>query len=126
MVGVNRVILAGNLARDPQMKETGNGRFMTTFPVAINKRWRTRSGESKSETTFFRIVVWNNTAEVCNRYLKKGRSVLVEGRLETRSYQNREGKTQYMTQVIGDQVTFLGKPEAESGHERAEEEPSII
>lgn len=126
MVGVNRVILAGNLARDPQMKETGNGRFMATFPVAVNKRWRTRSGESKSETAFFRIVVWNNTAEICNRYLKKGRSVLVEGRLEIRSYQNSEGKTQYMTQVIGDQITFLGKPEAGDKLEEAEGEPSII
>ncbi|MDD3145994.1 MAG: single-stranded DNA-binding protein [Candidatus Riflebacteria bacterium] len=126
MVGVNRVILAGNLARDPQMKETANGRFMATFPVAINKRWRTREGENKSETTFFRIVVWNNTAEICNRYLKKGRSVLVEGRLETRSYQNSEGKTQYMTQVIGDQVTFLGKPATDENQTRADDEPSII
>lgn len=77
MVSVNRVLIAGNLARDPQMKETSNGRSLATFPVAINKRWRTSSGEIKKETAFFRIIVWNGTAELCNRYLKKGRSVLV-------------------------------------------------
>lgn len=124
MVGINRVLLAGNLVRDPQMKETSNGRFMATFPVAINKRWRTSSGELKKETTFFRIVVWNNTAELCNRYLKKGRPVLVEGRLETRSFKNNEGKTQYLTQVVGDQVTFLGRPENDDNQH--EDGPSII
>ncbi|HNX74589.1 MAG TPA: single-stranded DNA-binding protein [Candidatus Rifleibacterium sp.] len=124
MVGINRVLLAGNLARDPQIKETGNGNRVATFSVAVNKRWRNSAGELKTDTTFFRIVVWNNTADICNRYLKKGRPVLVEGRLETRSYQNSEGKTQYMTQVVGDQVTFLGKPAGDEDH--AQDEPSII
>jgi len=124
MVGINRVVLAGNLARDPEMKETSNGRFIATFPVAVNKHWRTRSGEAKKETTFFRIVVWNGTAELCARYLRKGGSVLVEGRLETRSYQNSEGKTQYITQIVGDQVTFLSRPDNESHHN--DEDPSII
>ncbi|HNS08715.1 MAG TPA: single-stranded DNA-binding protein [Candidatus Ozemobacteraceae bacterium] len=124
MVSVNRVLIAGNLARDPQMKETSNGRSLATFPVAIDKRWRTSSGEMKKETAFFRIVVWNGTAELCNRYLKKGRSVLVEGRLETRSYQNSEGKTQYITQIVGDQITFLGRPENDD--HKTDEDPSII
>lgn len=124
MVGVNRVLLAGNLARDPQVKETGNGRRMATFPVAINKRWRNNAGELKTETAFFRIIVWNNTAEICSRYLKKGRPVLIEGRLEIRSFQNGEGKTQYITQIVGDQITFLGKPAKEEDQES--DEQSII
>jgi single-strand DNA-binding protein len=125
MVGINRVVLAGNLARDPEMKETSNGRFIATFPVAVNKHWRTKSGEARKETTFFRIVVWNGTAELCARYLRKGGSVLVEGRLETRSYQNSEGKTQYITQVVGDQVTFLSKP-VRAFESETEDSPAII
>ncbi|EKD81380.1 MAG: Single-stranded DNA-binding protein [uncultured bacterium] len=124
MVSVNRVILAGNLASDPQLKETGNGKAMTVFPVAVNKQWRTQDGEKHKETAYFRIIVWNSTAENCARYLKKGGAVLVEGRLQTRTYKNSSGQTQYVTQVVGDQVTFLNKP-SKSNPPR-EEEPSIM
>ncbi|MBU1109107.1 MAG: single-stranded DNA-binding protein [Candidatus Riflebacteria bacterium] len=124
MVSVNRVILAGNLASDPQFKETSNGKALTVFPVAVNKHWRNKAGEQKKETTFFRIIVWNNIAENCARYLKKGGAVLVEGRLQTRSFTNSVGKTQYMTEVVGDQVTFLNKPSKE--HVQQEEEPAIM
>ena len=125
MVSLNRVLLAGNLVRDPEFKETSNGRCMSIFPVAVNNRWRTSSGELKKETAFFRIIVWNGIAEQCVRYLKKGRAVLVEGRLETRTYKNAEGKTQYLTQVVGNQVTFLNKPN-DSHAGRGEEEPAIM
>lgn len=123
MVSVNRVILAGNLTKDPELKETSNGRYMTTFPVAVSRHWRNSEGESKKETGFFRIIVWNATAENCVRYLKKGRAVLVEGRLETRVYKNTAGQTQFLTQVVGDQITFLNKP---SENQPAEEEPAIM
>ncbi|NLF97776.1 MAG: single-stranded DNA-binding protein [Candidatus Riflebacteria bacterium] len=124
MVSVNRVILAGNLASDPQLKETSNGKAMTVFPVAVNKQWRSQDGEKHKETAYFRIIVWNGTAETCARYLKKGGAVLVEGRLQTRCYKNREGQTQYITQVVGDQVTFLNRSVKESS--RNEEEPAIM
>ena len=124
MVSVNRVILAGNLASDPQLKETSNGKAMTIFPVAVNKRWRNQAGESKKETAFFRIIVWNNIAENCARYLRKGGAVLVEGRLQTRSFKNSAGQIQYMTEVVGDQVTFLNKPSKELS--KRDEEPSIM
>lgn len=125
MVGLNRVLLAGNLVRDPELKETSNGHCMTTFPVAINKRWRTSNGEVKKDTSFFRVIVWNSTAEHCARYLKKGRAVLVEGRLETRTFRNSEGKTQYLTQVVGDQVTFLSRPDTGQSLQN-NDEPAII
>lgn len=124
MISVNRVILAGNLASDPQRKETGNGRAMTVFPVAINKQWRSQDGEKHKETSYFRVIVWNATADNCARYLKKGGAVLVEGRLQTRSYQNREGQTQYITQVVGDQVTFLTR--FSKGKSNNDEEPAIM
>jgi len=124
MVSVNRVILAGNLASDPQLKETSNGKTLTTFPVAVNKQWRSQDGEKHKETAYFRIVVWNATAETCARYLKKGGAVLVEGRLQTRSYKNSDGQTQYITQVVGDQVTFLNKPSASRSSQ--DEEPAIM
>lgn len=126
MVSVNRVILAGNLASDPQLKETSNGKTLTTFPVAVNKQWRSQDGEKHKETAFFRIVVWNATAETCARYLKKGGAVLVEGRLQTRSYKNSAGQMQYVTQVVGDQVTFLNKSPKGSNNAPREEEPAIM
>ncbi|NCB38042.1 MAG: single-stranded DNA-binding protein [Erysipelotrichia bacterium] len=123
MVSLNRVLLAGNLVKDPELKETSNGRCLTVFPVAVDKHWRSNDGQSHKETAFFRIIVWNAIAENCVRYLKKGKSVLIEGRLETRTYKNSEGQTQYITQIVGDQVTFLSKPDKTTA---AEDEPAIM
>lgn len=125
MVSMNRVILAGNLARDPELKETSNGHAMTSFPVAISRNWKNGSGEAQKETSFFRIVVWNSTAKNCAQYLKKGRAVLVEGRLETRSFTANGGETRYITQIVGDKITFLSKPSVEKVSD-SHEEPSIF
>lgn len=126
MVSVNRVIIAGNLCKDPELKEISNGKCMTVFPVAVSRRWRNNNGEERKETTFFRIIVWNSTAENCARYLKKGRQVLIEGRIETRTYKNSAGQTQYLTQVVGDQVTFLNKPATYEATTESTEEPAIM
>ena len=125
MVSMNRVILAGNLARDPELKEVSNGNSMTTFPVAVSRRWKNQNGEPGKKTCFFRIVVWNNTAINCARFLKKGRPVLVEGRLETRQFTGDSGETRYLTQVIGDTVTFLEKAPSVS-HTEPDQEPAIF
>ncbi len=123
MVSMNRVILAGNLARDPELKEVSNGNSMTTFPVAVSRRWKNTHGDAEKQTSFFRIVVWNSVAVNCARYLKKGRPVLVEGRLETRSFTADSGEKKYITQIVGDSVTFLEKPQAGSD---AESGPAIF
>ncbi len=123
MASMNRVIIAGNLARDPELKETRKGSSMTSFPVAVSRHWKNGSGESQKQTSFFRIVVWNNTAVNCAKFLKKGQPVLVEGRLETRSFTADSGETRYITQVVGDNVTFLRKGGTESAHA---DEPSIL
>lgn len=119
MVSMNRVILAGNLAKDPELKETSNGHSMTTFPVAVSRKWKNPTGEAQKETSFFRIVVWNSTAKNCAQYLRKGRAVLIEGRLETRSFASTSGDTRYITQVVGDKVTFLSKPSRDKSLEAA-------
>lgn len=110
MVSVNRVILAGNLTKDPQAYQTESGRSLAHFPVAVNKRWRGADGERKTDTTFLKVVVWNATADNCVKYLKKGKAVMVEGRLENRSYKDKDGNDRRITQVVGDQVTFLSPP----------------
>lgn len=122
---MNRVILAGNLARDPELKEVGSGHSVTTFPVAVSRHWKNKQGEAEKKTCFFRIVVWNSTAVNCARYLKKGRPVLVEGRLETRTYTADSGETRYYTQVVGDSVTFLEKSPAGT-HAEADSSPAIF
>ncbi|MDN5278192.1 MAG: single-strand DNA-binding protein [Clostridiales bacterium] len=125
MVNVNRVIIAGNLACDPELKEISNGRAMTVFPVAVARRYKNKAGETQKETSFFRIIVWNSTARNCAKYLAKGRPVLVDGRLETRSFTSDSGQTRYVTQVIGDKVVFLSGSKALKS-EQASEEPAIF
>lgn len=110
MVSVNRVILAGNLTTDPQSLQTESGRSMAHFPVAVNKHWRGADGEKRSDTTFLKVVVWNSTADNCVKYLKKGKAVMVEGRLVNRSYKDKDGNDKKIIQIVGDQVTFLSPP----------------
>ncbi len=125
MVSMNRVIIAGNLAKDPEMKEVSNGHSMAIFPVAVSRHWKNNKGDAEKQTSFFRVVVWNSTAINCARYLRKGRPVLVEGRLETRSFTGDSGEKKYLTQVVGDSVTFLSKPEFPNEPE-VENGPSIF
>ncbi|GAB4281182.1 MAG: hypothetical protein Kow0029_26190 [Candidatus Rifleibacteriota bacterium] len=126
MVSMNRVIIAGNLARDPELKETQNGNPMTVFPVAVSRKWKSSTGEDQKETSFFRIIVWSSNAKNCAKYLKKGRPVLVEGRLETRSFTGNSGETKYFTQVVGDKVIFLNNGKNQQQMSEAIEEPAIF
>lgn len=125
MVSMNRVILAGNLARDPELKETSNGSTLTIFPVAVSRNWKDNAGDKQKQTSFYRIIVWNGAAKNCAKYLKKGRAVLVEGRLDTRSFELESGEKKYFTQIVGDRVTFLSKPEQAAPSEESSE-PAIF
>ncbi|MGM0601148.1 MAG: single-stranded DNA-binding protein [Candidatus Rifleibacteriota bacterium] len=107
MVSMNRVIVAGNLAKDPELKETSNGKTLGIFPLAVSRQWKSNSGEAKKQVYFFRIVVWNKSAENCAKFLTKGKAVLVEGRLQNRSFATANGEMRYTTEIIGDNVTFL-------------------
>ena len=105
---LNKVMIIGNLGADPEMRYTANGSAVTTFNVATSRRFTDSSGERREETEWFRVVTWNRLAETCAQYLVKGRQVYVEGRLQTRSWEGQDGQKRYTTELIAEDVRFLG------------------
>ena len=109
MASVNKVILVGNLGRDPEVRYSAEGSAICNISIATTSNWKDKnSGERREETEWHRIVFYNRLAEIVGEYLKKGRSIYVEGRLRTRKWQNKEGQDQYTTEVIADQMQMLG------------------
>lgn len=109
MASLNRVLLIGNLTRDPELRYTPSGTAVANLRLAVNSTWKDQAGQRKEETCFVTIVVWGRQAESCNQYLKKGRSICVEGRLIYRSWEA-EGKTRSTMEIRADRVQFLGPP----------------
>ena len=109
MVSLNRVLLIGNLTKDPELRYTPSGTPVANLRLAVNSSFKDQSGQRKEETCFVTIVVWSRQAEICQQYLKKGRSIFVEGRLLYRSWEA-EGKTRSTMEVRADRVQFLGAP----------------
>jgi len=107
MANLNKVFLIGNLTRDPELRYTPSGMAVATLRLAVNHRFKDRSGELKQDACFVNIVVWDKQAETSNQYLKKGSSVLIEGRLQSRSWQDNEGKNRSVIEVRADRVVFL-------------------
>ena len=108
-MSVNKVILIGNLGKKPELRYTPGGQAVAQFNIATNERWGGKDGQPAQERTeWHRIVVWGRTAENCAQYLDKGRSVYVEGRLQTREWTDKEGKKNYTTEVVASSVVFLG------------------
>lgn len=108
MAFLNRVQIMGNLGADPEMRYTTTGQAVTSFRVAVNRRYVVE-GQQRDETEWFAVVAWNKLAETCNQFLAKGRKVYVEGRLKTRSWENKEGQKQYRTEIIASGVLFLDR-----------------
>ena len=119
MVSLNRVLLIGNLTKDPELRYTPSGTPVANLRLAVNSSFKGQDGQRKEETCFVTIVVWSKQAELCNQYLKKGRSVFVEGRLLYRSWEA-EGKTRSTMEVRADRVQFLGSPSGSGGASRGE------
>lgn len=109
MRSVNKVILVGNLTRDPEMRQTPNGQSVTTFGVATNREWTTKENEKKSSAEFHECVAWAKLAEICNQYLSKGQLVYVEGYLKTRSWDTPEGVKKFKTEVVVKDMIRLEK-----------------
>ena len=107
MGSVNKVILVGNLGADPELKYTPSSRPLCNLRIATTDVFKDKSGQRQEKTEWHRVTVWGDTAENCNKYLSKGRSVYIEGRLQTRSY-DKEGQKHYATDVVADRVVFLG------------------
>lgn len=109
MSGVNKVIILGKLGQDPELKHTPNGAAVCNMSIATSEKWKDKtSGEAKSETQWHRVVVWGKMAELCNQYLAKGRDAYVEGKLQTRSWEDKDGNKRYTTEINATTVQFIG------------------
>ncbi len=106
--GVNKAILIGNLGADPEVRFTPGGQAVANFRIATSESWNDKNGQKQERTEWHRIVVWGKVAELCGEYLKKGRQCYVEGRLQTREWTDKEGKKNFTTEVVANQVVFLG------------------
>jgi len=107
--GLNKVMIIGHLGRDPEMRYTPSGRPVTTFTVATSRSWNTVDGERHSETEWFNVVAWGNLAEICKQYLTKGQQVYVEGRLQTRRWDDKEGNKHSSVEVVANEMMMLGE-----------------
>jgi single-strand DNA-binding protein len=109
MAGINKVIIVGNLGKDPEVTYVPSGAAVAKFSVATSETWKDKtSGEKKERTEWHRIVAWDKLGEICGKYLSKGRQVYVEGKLQTHSYDDKEGVKRYVTEIIAQDVQFLG------------------
>jgi single-strand DNA-binding protein len=109
MSGVNKVILVGNLGADPTMRYTPNGTAVVNFNIATTDKFTSKTGERESRTEWHRVVAWSKLAEICNQYLKKGKQVYIEGRLQTRSWDDQSGNKRYTTEVVANNMVMLGR-----------------
>jgi len=118
---VNKVILVGSLGRDPEVRSTPSGRPVATFSLATNRKWKDQSGNRQEQTEWHNIVCWGRQAEVAGQYLTKGKQIYVEGRLQTRSWEDKQsGEKKYRTEIVCDNFQMLGgRGEFEGGSTRA-------
>jgi single-strand DNA-binding protein len=122
--GVNKAILVGNLGSDPEMRYTPSGQGVCEFRVATNESWNDKNGQRQERTEWHRIVVWGKRAEVCSKYLSKGRSVYVEGRIQTRTYDDKDGNKRYITEIVAQDVQFLGGGGRDGARDNRGSEPA--
>jgi len=109
MPSLNRVTLIGHLGQDPELRYTPNGNAAANFSLATNEKWKDKkTGQDNERTEWHKIVVWGKTAEICKEHLSKGQAVYIEGRLQTRKWEDKTGQARYTTEVVADQVLFLG------------------
>lgn len=114
---INKVILVGNLGQDPELRTTGGGQAVGSLSIATTEKFKDREGNLQERTEWHKVVVWGRDAENVHKYCKKGRQLYVEGRLQTRKWQDKEGKDRYTTEVVADVVRFLGSGQGGGGEE---------
>ena len=105
--GLNKVLIIGRLGRDPEMRYTPSGRPVTTFSIATSRTWNTSDGGRRTETEWFNVVAWSNLAEICKQHLSKGRLVYIEGRLQTRHWEDQEGAKHSSTEIVANEMIML-------------------
>ncbi len=128
--GLNKVMIIGNLGRDPEMRYTPSGKPVTSFSVATSRSWTTTDGERREATEWFNVVAWRDLAEICNQYLSKGSKVYIEGRLQTRSWESPDGQKHFRTEIVADEMIVLdhrreayNEPSVDDEDEDSEEFP---
>ena len=120
-MSVNKVILVGNVGKDPETRYLDESTAITKFPMATSETYKNKNGERVSTTEWHNIVMWRGLAQVAEKYVKKGTQIYVEGRIKTRSYDDADGNKKYITEIVGDQMTLLGrKPEDGAGGGQAQ------
>ncbi len=131
MSGINKVILIGNLGADPEVRYTPGGKAVANFRIATSEQWTDKDGQKQDRTEWHRVVAWGRLGEICGEYLFKGKQVYIEGKLQTRGWEDRDGNKRYTTEVIAQTMQMLGsvgkEGKAESPDERfPAEEPIAI
>ena len=109
---LNKVMIIGNVGREPEMRYMPSGRPVTSFSVATTRSWTTAEGERREETEWFNVVAWGNLAEICKQHLHKGQQVYVEGRLQTRNWEDQEGRRCFRTELVAEEMIVLGNRRA--------------
>jgi single-strand DNA-binding protein len=115
MASVNKAILIGNLGKDPELRYTPSGQAVASFPIATTERWRDKEGQPQENTTWHNIVAWGRQAEVAKEYLKKGQPVYIEGRIQNRSYDDKNGVKKWISEIVTQRLQLLG---AKTGQEQ--------
>jgi single-strand DNA-binding protein len=123
---INKVILLGNLTRDPEVKATANNQSLTTFGMATNRSFTIASGEKREQTDFHTVVTWGRLADLCAQYLKKGKKVYVDGRIQMREWTDEAGQKKFKTEIIAENVIFLDKHERVVTPEASEDVTDIV
>jgi len=113
-MAVNKAILVGNLGKDPELRYTASGTAVATFSLATTEKFKNKGGEQQEKTEWHNIVAWGNLGEICGKYLAKGRQVYIEGRIQSRSYDDRDGNKRYITEIVASEMQMLGRPGEES------------
>ena len=121
-MSLNRVILIGNLGADPELKYTNGGTAVCELRLATTESWKAKNGQKQEKTEWHRVVIWGKTAEIAGKYLEKGRQVFVEGRIQTRSWEDKEGQKRYVTEVVASDVQFLGGGSGKDGGRRSHDD----
>ena len=122
MSGVNKVILLGNLGKDPEVRRLDDGRGVANFSLATSETYKNKSGEKVTNTEWHNIVLWSPLADIAESYLKKGSQVYIEGKISNRSYEDKDGVKKYISEVVGREITLLGRPPEQQ--ENAQNNPS--
>jgi len=114
MASLNKVMLIGNLGKDPEVRYTTSGQGVASFSLATTEKYKNKSGEWEEKTEWHNIVFWGRQAEICGEYLSKGKTVFVEGRLQTRKWQDKDGRDRYTTEIVGEKMQMLS-PKGDGG-----------